>query len=136
PTRLRHTGPAEDVADVAGDAERRIVLERYEAPIRPRRGPRAARRPELRRDPELLAERNGPRLACQEGVGARRKDHPAHLDAPQLASRARSRLHAAHLERGVGLPEPVRRGETTHPAADDDHAGRPGAHVVIPASTA
>ncbi len=111
------TRPPEEVADVAGDAERRVLQQRHEAGVGPQ--VRARRPRDLELDAELPAELDRPRLTSEERVGAGRQRQVADVDAAELAAGPRTGLQDRDVDRWVGLREAVRDGEARDPAADD-----------------
>ena len=82
----RHAGPAEHVAEIAGDAERRAGRVRDQPAFRPQVRAGRARLDQLTADPELATQLDRPRLARQERVRSCGQRQTAHVDAAELAT--------------------------------------------------
>ena len=117
-----HAGPAHHVADVAGDAERRVLQERHQPAIGPEVRTLRARCDELPRQSELPAEVHRPRLARDERVGTRLQTDVPHLHGAELAARTVGRFVHGDVDAGRG--QPVRGRQAGDPAPDHrDPAG-------------
>ena len=115
----REARPPEHVADVARDPERRVAEGGDETGVGPQERARRARRDH--RETEVTAERDPPGLPRGERIRAGLQREVADRDGRRDHAAVRDRL-LEHDGFGARLPQPERRGEPGHTAADHGDA--------------